>query len=724
MRRIALIVLVGLLAAATIPAMSLADEGMWPLYDLKSLDFTSYAARGLELKPDQIFNEKDGGVAAAIVQVGGGTGSFVSDKGLILTNHHVAFSGLQKASKVDDYVLRNGFHATSQAEEVPAIGYVAYVTKSFENVTDQVLASMTDDMSDIERHDALEAKEKELVAAAEANGADRASVRAFHSGLQYYLVRYKRIRDIRIVYAPPLAIGEFGGDIDNWMWPRHTGDFSFLRAYVGPDGSDAEYAEENVPFTPAHYLPFSTAPLTEGMFALVMGYPGSTTRYRSSFEISELVDRYYPDMLQTITDVLDIMQHVSDSDIEAEIKLASTMNGLNNALKNAQGKYDGLRKANLADRKRGEEAALMSYINADPQRQAMYSTVLEDLKEEQDKAARTRDKDATMRWMSWVADYVGLASRLHRWSIEKTKPDMEREPSYMDRNVDRLRRSIEQAQYSLEPISDRQVFEYFLWKALRLPEGQRLASIDSYFPLEPGADTAAAVNALLDRFYGETVLGDTEKRMAMLDMSTEELLATGDPFIEFAQATYNERLEIEDRSDAHSGALEKLRPRLVEAIVAMRGPGAYPDANGTIRFQPGEVKHYEPRDGVIYKWYTTLSGVIAKETGEEPFANPQPVLAAYKAQDFGPYFDKTIGDVPVNLLTTNDGTGGNSGSPVMNGKGEIIGVEFDGNWEGIIGDFAFNPNLNRTISVDSRYILFVLDKLYHAQNVYEELTVH
>ncbi|MBD3299393.1 MAG: S46 family peptidase, partial [candidate division Zixibacteria bacterium] len=690
MRRFAPVVLALILALTLAAPASHADEGMWPLFDLESLDFDEYKARGLELEPNEIFNEQDGGLAAAVVQVGGGTGSFVSPNGLILTNHHVAFSGLQKASRVDDYVLRSGFHATSIEEEVPALGYNAYITKSFENVTDEIKSVLTDDMTDIERHDALEAKEKELVAAAEADGADRASVRGFHSGVEYYLVRYKRIRDVRIVYAPPLSIGEYGGDVDNWMWPRHTGDFSFLRAYVGPDGSDAEYSEDNVPFTPKHYLPFSTAPLSEGTFALVMGYPGRTTRYRSSFEIDDLVNEYYPEMLTTLTDVLDIMQNVSDADIEAEIKLASTMNGLNNALKNARGKYDGLRKAKLVDRKVQEEAELMGFINADPQREAQYGTVLDDLKTEQDKADRWQDKDRTMKWMSWIVDYVGLASRLHRWSIEKTKPDMEREPGYMDRNFDRLKRSMEQANYTLEPVSDRQVFEYFLWKALRLPEDQRLASVDSYFPIEPGADTAAAVNAFLDRFYGNTILSDTEQRLAMLDMSTAELLATGDPFIEFAQATYEERSEIEDRSDAHSGALEKLRPRLVEAIVAMRGSDAYPDANGTIRFQPGEVKSYEPRDGVKYNWYTTLSGVVEKETGEEPFENPEPLLTAYKSQDFGPYYDETIGDVPGNILTDNDGTGGNSGSPVMNGKGEIIGVEFDGNWEGIIGDFAWN----------------------------------
>ena len=466
------------------------------------------------------------------------------------------------------------------------------------------------------------------------------------------------------------------------------------------------------------------APLKEGEISLVMGFPGRTTRYRSSYSIAESVEHGYPNTIQTIQDVLDIEQYVSDADLDAEIKLASRMNGLNNYLKNSQGKYDGLRKANLVAQKRAEEEQLAAFINSTPELKAKFGDVLPTIKEIYDRQAQTREKDNILGYMGWMSRYYGLGNRLYRWSIEKEKPDMEREPAYMERNRDRLERGMREAQYSLETVSDRQVTEYMLWKALRLPTDQRIAGIDRYFPIEPGDDTAKAVNAFLDHLYGDSKMNDTDARMAMFNMSTDELVATNDPAILMARDLYPELMEHEQRAKEIDGALEKVRPRLVEAIVTMRGGDAYPDANGTVRLSLGEIKSYHPRDAVTYNWYTTLTGVVEKETGAEPFSNPQPLLDAYPSRAQSKYYDATVGDVPVNFLTTNDGTGGNSGSPVMNGKGEIMGVEFDGNWEGIIGDYAFNPVLNRTICVDTRYVMYILDDLYHADNVKDELTLH
>ncbi len=725
MKRMVLMCLFALVFMAAIGTMvTTADEGMWPLYSLESLDFDALKARGLQLGPDQIFNEKDGGISAAIVQVGGGTGSFVSPRGLILTNHHVAFGALQKQSKVDDHVLRNGFIAPTVADEIPAIGYQAYVTKSFEDVTGQIKGALTDEMTDLERYEAIEQKEKEIVEAAEALGDVRCRVASVYSGLQYYLVTYFRIQDIRIVYAPPQSIGEFGGDIDNWMWPRHTGDFSFLRAYVAPDGSGAEYSEENVPYQSTTYLPMSSGPLREGDFAMIIGYPGRTARYRSSYSINENVNHDYPNTIKTITDILDMMEASSAADPEAAIKLAGTMKGLNNYLKNTQGQLTGLQRANLLEKKQQQEAVLTQFLSADPEMQKKFGAVLPGLKELYDGLDQYRAQEQAIGMMGWVCRYYSFANTLYKRSIEKEKPDMEREPKYMERNRDRMKRSLEEAQITLEPATDARLLEYFLMRILRLPEGQRIAGIDKYFPIEPGDDTVSIVRGFVRSLYDNTKVGDATERLAMFDETKDELVARDDPFIHLARDLYDQQEEMQDRDKALSGLLDKLRPQFIESLVAWKGADLYPDANGTIRFNYGEVKGYSPNDGTHYNYVTTLAGVVAKETGEEPFANPQPLLDVYNSGDFGKYVDPGIGGVPVNVLTTNDGTGGNSGSPILNGKGEVIGIDFDSNWEGIVGDYVYDPVLKRSIIVDSRYVLFILDQVYHAQSVLDELTVH
>lgn len=725
MKRMVWTCLLALVLSVAVGALvTTADEGMWPLYSLGDLDFDALKARGLQLGPSQIFNEKDGGIAAAVVQVGGGTGSFVSPRGLILTNHHVAFGALQKQSKVDDNVMHNGFLAPTLADEVPAIGYQAFVTKSFEDVTAQIKGALNDDMSDLDRYKAIEQKEKEIVEAAEAKGDVRCEVASFYSGLQYYLVTHFRIQDIRIVYAPPQSIGEFGGDIDNWMWPRHTGDFSFLRAYVAPDGSGAEYSEDNVPYQSTTYLPISSGPLHEGDFTMIIGYPGGTVRYRSSYSINENVNHDYPNTIETITDILDIMAASSAADPEAAIKLAGTMKGLNNYLKNTQGQLTGLERANLLEKKRQQEAELTQFLAANPDQSAKYGEVLPALNDVYDGLSQYRAQEQAFGMMPWVCRYYSFANSLYKWSIEKEKPDMEREPRYMERNRDRMKRGLEEAQITLEPATDAQLLEYFLMKMLRLPEGQRIAGIDKYFPIEPGSDTAAIVHSFVNSLYTETKVGDADQRLAMFEMSKDDLVGLNDPFINLARDLYDQQQEMQDRDKALSGRLEKLRPQFLEALVAWKGKALYPDANGTIRFNYGEVKGYSPNDSIHYTFVTTLSGVVAKETGEEPFANPQRLLDVYNSHDFGKYADPTIGDVPVNVLTTNDGTGGNSGSPILNGKGEVIGLDFDSNWEGIVGDYVYDPILKRSIIVDSRYVLFVLDQVYHAQNVLDELTVH
>jgi len=714
---------ISLLTVIVVP-LSLADEGMWPLFALDKLDFEKLRARGLVLGPQEIYNERDGGLAAAVCRVDGGTGSFVSPDGLIVTNHHVAFDAIQQQSSVDQNYLRDGFIAPTRADEIPAIGYEAYITQSFKDVTREIKRVIKEGMTNLERFQAIEKKEKEIIKKAEKQGNVRCRVSAFYGGLQYYLVTSLRIQDIRIVYIPPLAIGEYGGDIDNWMWPRHCGDFSFLRAYVAPDGSSAEYTAENVPFKPARFLPISSGPLNEGDFSMIIGYPGGTSRYLSSFTIAEDINFHYPWSVKEMTTVIRILEQASSEDPMAAIRLVGRIKGINNYLKNDQGMLNGLKRARLLEKKREQERGLTAYIGTDPELTKKFGSLLPGLEKLYADFAVHRELEDVFGSLSWICRYYNLAHTLYKWSIEKAKKDMEREPRYMDRNVADVKRGLEEVQFAIVPFADQRLFEYLALRALRLPADQRITGLDQLFHVAVGDDTVQVIHHLVARMYAESKVGILESRMAMFDMTTAELLALNDPFINLAHDLYDLSQEIQNRKKAFTGALEQLQPKLIEAYAAWQQTACYPDANGTIRLSYGEIKGYSPGDAATYKFATTLKGVIEKETGEEPFANPQELLDVYVSGDFGPYVDSVLGGVPVNFLTTNDGTGGNSGSPILNGKGEVIGLDFDTNWEGIVGDYYYDPAVKRAICVDTRYMLFILDRVYHAQNVLDELTIH
>jgi hypothetical protein len=688
-----------------------ADEGMWPLYDLDKLPWDQLKARGLELEPEQIYDPDGDCITDAVIRLGA-TASFVSSDGLILTNHHVAYGAIQRQSYLDRNYLRDGYYAATRDKEIRAIGSEVRVTLSIDDVTNRVLAAMDESMSDLERHDAIEQVMKEIVAETEAGRDVKCRVAAMHGGLQYKLYTFFEIKDIRIVYAPPLSIGKFGGEIDNWMWPRHTGDFAFFRAYVSPDGSSAEYSEENVPYHPKVFLTISSEGLNEGDLTFMMGFPGKTNRYTSSFKIDNIMNHYFPMSIQTMKERLDILESIAAADSSAAIRLASSITGIHNFYKKNNGVLKGLNKRNALERARNNEKALKVFINSRPELSEKYGNILTDLEELTARELATQDKDYLLSTMNYVCVFLRFANSIYKWAIEREKDDMDREPGYQERDRGKTLRRIRRAQINLLPDVDKTMMRYFLERILDLPDGQKVETFEKLLAGEGGRDRQ--IGKFLDELYSNTKMGDLEKKLAMFEMSKGELEMIDDSFMELAIALRPELDEQRERKKEFSGAHSLLDPKLAAAYAEWKKGHLYPDAK--------TVRGFSPADAVEYFHQTGLRGVIDKETGEDPFIVPAELKDNYLKEDYGGYTDPVINDVPVNFLTDNDGTNGNSGSPVLNGRGELIGVDF-GNIESVSDDYVYNGEISRSIVVDIRYALFLMDKVYHLDALMKELTI-
>lgn len=694
-----------------------AEEGMWLPNDLPQEIFEQMQARGLELKADEIFNEKGTGVANAVVSLGGGTGSFISSEGLIITNHHVAFGAVQKISSADNNYIEDGFLARQIKDEQPALGYNAFVLLSVKDVTQQILSKLRDKMTPLERYQAIEKESKKIVKRAERDRDVYCSLKDIFDGQKYYLFTYKKIMDIRVVYVPARAIGEFGGDIDNWMWPRHTGDFSFLRAYVAPDGKSAEYAEENVPYNPKTWLRINKDGLKEGDFTMICGFPGSTNRYMTSYGIANQQNFRLPLRIESYQKWTVILEKFANSDTDAKVKLIGTIKSLNNSIKYYQGLIDGFKKFNLLEQKQNLEAGFTAFLEDNESVHGQFDDVLPQIQDVYKDYETFRLKSDVLGLVQRT-QFLRIASTLYKWSIEKGKLDLERDPKFMERRIPALKGYMKTTQRTLHAPSDRAVLKMFLQLAVELPEAQRIRGLEKYFDR---ADLENSIEKMLDNLYGNTRLGEEEARLEMFDMRQKELLKQKDAFIQLAADLFEESEALDEKYDAFEGSVSKLMPRWIEGLQTWKQGLLYPDANGTMRINFGVVKGYSPRDGVQYLPFTSLAGVVEKHTGGEPFNVPQKLIGLSRDKDFGGYVMPELHDVPVDLLTTNDSTGGNSGSPVLNAKGELVAVLFDGNYESMSADYEFNEALTRSIHVDIRYVLFVAEKVDGAVNILEEI---
>ncbi len=702
---------------------AVADEGMWQPHQLPVIAKQLKKA-GLKLNPKNL-TDLTGFPMGAIVSLGGCTASFVSDKGLVVTNHHCAYGSIQYNSTEDNNLLEKGFLAKTFAEEVPAApGSKVYVTEDIRNVTDQIKSGLTDTMSGEERYKHIDSQSKKLVAECESDDAYRCSVVNFHGGLEYYLFKQLHIRDVRLVHAPAKSIGKYGGDIDNWMWPRHTGDYAFYRAYVGKDGRPADYNEDNVPFEPKHHLKVNAKGVKEGDYIMVLGYPGSTNRYRTASEVKHAFTKSYPLSKELMGSLIEDIKANSAEGSDARIKYESLLAGLANYEKNRGSMMESYHKGTTQQRKDSIDKALRQWINEDKQRQSNYGAVVDELDALVKQSQANDTRDYIMGYMGY-SSMLSSATRLHRLAIEKQKDDMERERGYQERDMKNFEQGMKRINRRFDPKVDQAMLFDLLNRYAQLPADQRVKDIDRFFGIDDGYNADKLKNKLSD-MYAKTKLGDEATRLAWMNKTLADFENSNDPFIQFAVKTFEARQALEKAGKELSGQFNAVRPKYMEAIIAYnkaKGLPIYADANSTLRITYGNVKGYSPKDGMYALPFTTLEGITQKDTGVWPFNSPKNQLELIEQKKYGKYYDKQVGSVPVNFLGTLDITGGNSGSPTLNNKAELIGLVFDGVYESIIGDWDYDPSLNRSIHVDARYMLWVMEHVDGADNLIKEMNI-
>jgi hypothetical protein len=714
-----------MLLAALLSCAVLAEEGMWRPRQLPELA-GELTALGLEANPSTL-SDLTSHPMNAVIWLGGCTASFVSPNGLVVTNHHCAYGSIQHNSTTENNLLERGFVARDLSEELPAApGARVFVTIEVKDVTRQVLSAIPDGAKGRARYQAIDDESKALVAECEKDIGHRCYVRSYYGGSEYELIKQLEILDVRLVHAPPGSVGKYGGDIDNWMWPRHTGDYSFYRAYVGPDGKPAEYSPNNVAYQPRHYLSVSTQGLQPGDFVMAAGYPGTTNRYRLASEVKNVIQWYYPTRKKALLEWLEIINASTEEDEEARIKYASLVASLNNATKNYDGMLNGFARSNIVERKRALEGDLQAWIEQEASRGARYASALADLRRLVEQDQSNRERSLYYQFLVRRASLFSAARTLYRLSRERQKPDREREVGYQERDLSRIEERLTRIERTYDPDVDRACWEQFIINYAAMPSDQHVAAFDSWFEIDGSNVDEARLERRLDEMYGKTRLGYKENRLAWMKAEPSDFEQSSDPFIQLAVHLYDSDIELENEAKELAGRFAEARPRLMEALVAYfrsQGRSVYPDANSTLRVTFGTVEGYSPKDAVSYEPFTTIRGILEKDTGTSPFNAPAEQLAWIHQKDYGRFYDPRLESVAVNFLSTLDSTGGNSGSPTLNARGELVGLLFDGNWESIIADWDFIPAITRTIHVDMRYVLWNMERTEGADRLLREMGV-
>ena len=709
------------LALTSMPA-AYAVEGMFTPDQLPEIAM-DLRAKGLKMEPSQI-SDLVGFPMGAVVSLGGCTASFVSPQGLVVTNHHCAYGSIQYNSTKEKNYLEKGFLAENLEAELPAApGSRIYVTVKLTDVTDLITGGLPSNMAGEPRFSAIDSNRKSVVAECEEDEGHRCRVASFYGGLQYKLVKQLEIKDVRLTYAPAGPIGKYGGDIDNWQWPRHTGDFAFYRAYVSPEGKSADYNKQNVPYQPQYNLKVSTEGLDDGDFVMVAGYPGNTSRYTRLAQVKNTFEWQYSTWQSLLDDWIQAIKGSSKPGSDARIKYESRLASLNNLNKNLGGQIEGARRVDLIERRATREEGLNKWIAAKAPNKG-YAEAIEKLD------ALSIETAMATRSNYWYNNatrpqLLGIAQRLYRLSHERMKPNSERESGFQERNMDRMKQSMTAMGRRYETAVDKAEWMVFLKGYMTQPASERVSALDDALGLYDSI-SVDALSAKLDNYYAATQLDKLDKRLSLMEATPEELEANSDPFMRLAVALYDHELAMEATSKDRAGHRAALQPKYMEAIMAWQkdqGLTAYPDANSTLRVTYGNVLGGSPRDGMRYDPFNTLEGITEKDTGENPFNSPQSQIDLIMAKNYGRYELESIKSVPVNFLTDLDSTGGNSGSATLNARGELVGLLFDGTIESVNSDWDFDPRTTRSIHVDSRYMLWVMEKVDKANNLLEEMNI-
>ncbi len=710
--------LLGVFFSCSAPAAK-AGEGMWVPQQLPDIA-PALRKAGLKLDPNRLA-DLTGDPLGAVVSLGGCTASFVSPQGLVLTNHHCAYGAIQLNSTPENNLMRDGFNAAALGDEISAGPNARiYALDSIQDVTAEVRAAIDAAPDGLGRTTALDTIEKTLVARCEADAAYRCRLYSFLGGNSYRLFRNLEIRDVRLVYAPAGGIGSFGGDVDNWMWPRHTGDFAFYRAYVGRDGRPAEYAEDNIPYTPQRFLRLADKPLRENDFVMVAGYPGRTSRYAFADEFSETVAWRYPQIGRHYRALIDLVEARGKEDPEIDVRYASAVRGWQNTLKNYEGQLEGFERIGALARKQSEETAVLEWLRSRGDDGAAALDAHAKIVALDAQAKATRERDLVLSLLD-NSGLLSTANRLYRLSMEKEKPDAMREQGYQQRDLPAIEGGLKQMDRRFVPEMDRELTRYALLQYIQLPPEQRIQAIDTWL----GGNDAAAIDRALDRLQ-RSVLANSDERLKWFAADRHAFLRSRDPALMYAAAVTPELLQIELASKSRAGDLLQLRPTYLQAVAdyrAGRKEAVYPDANASLRITFGNVVGYTNLAGAQQTPFTRLEEIPPKATGTEPFDAPKAQLDAIAARRDGGLADRRLRSVPVNFLSDLDVTGGNSGSPVLDADGRLTGLLFDMTWEAVVSNWVFDPAMTRTISVDQRYIRWVMQEVDPAPRLLQEMGV-
>ncbi|MDD4384134.1 MAG: S46 family peptidase [Bacteroidales bacterium] len=708
------IILLGLILLFS--PLAKADEGMWLLPLLQKYNINTMQSMGLELTAEQLYSINNTSMKDAIVIFGGGcTGEIISSEGLLLTNHHCGYGAIQKHSSTEHDYLKNGFWAMTRDEELASPGLSVTFLVRLEDVTDQVFKPLNDKMTDEESALSIENTCNTIATNAKEGTHYSATVRSYYGGNKYYLLVYEVFNDVRMVGAPPSSIGKFGADSDNWMWPRHTGDFSMFRVYADKDNKPASYSPSNVPYKPKHHLPVSIKGVEEGDFAMIMGYPGSTQRYMTSWEVEEAqnITNSLRELIRGVRQEIILEDMLADD--EVRIKYASKYSGSSNYWKFSIGQNQALKRLKVKESKEKQEKEFAKWVASKSKIEKKYGEALPLIKNSIEARGNylytsTYLSEALLRG----TEIISLASRaegLYQMLTSEDQKDLQRGSErlkqsarsfYKDYNAP-TDQKVAKAMFKLFAKEVKDDFKPSIFKTIE----QDYSSCDQY----------------IDKLFATSIFADSVRLWAFLENPTKEALENDMAFVA-SQSIVEKTKSVWESMSSLNANYRKGHQLYVGGIMEMnKGEAMYPDANSTMRLTYGQVLDYYPRDGVKYNHITTLKGVMEKEDPNNwEFVVPDRLKELYNSRNYGPYALEN-GEMPVAFITNNDITGGNSGSPVINGKGELIGCAFDGNWEAMSGNIIFEKDLQRCISVDIRYILFIIDKYAGAKHLIDEMTI-